>query len=292
MTKAHIIYIPFSGVGIEVNRGEEWLRERIKIFEEYTLKSLVFQKEKNFYLWMSFRPEDFNTTAITQLERTILESGIQAFFTFDGLMYYDDKFEPGIVPTMKNVLRLLRRSLRNHHFTGLFHSIWQLRHNKNSTLKKRLAKSLSQIKLPKADYIYLTRLDSDDMLHYLAVERIQEIEPKIRRAIVMKTGYIYDTNTGKIAEYHPDTNPPFHTITFPRSVFFNPRLHEEYYGPFKSHEDITKVFNPTILGSGYYCVVIHNKENHISTLWNHPFRKEEITNPQDVLKVFLPYASR
>ena len=67
-------------------------------------------------------------------------------------------------------------------------------------------------------------------------------------------------------------NPPFHTIIFPASVFFNPTRHVEYYGDFKSHEDIPRVFSCETLDLYKYCVTAHGKD-HISTAWDVPLPK-------------------
>lgn len=120
-------------------------------------------------------------------------------------------------------------------------------------------------------WVYVTRVDSDDMLRYDFVSTVQAHAPQTG-ALTCASGYIHNTTTGEICEYHPETNPPFHTIMFRSEIFFRPELHLAYYGDFKSHEDIPKVFNTQSLGDRMYCVTTHNPRNHISTIWNHPFR--------------------
>ena len=54
----HFVYCPFTGVGIKGYSGDEWFKYRIKLFRDYTLKSLQNQTDKDFVIWLSFRPEE------------------------------------------------------------------------------------------------------------------------------------------------------------------------------------------------------------------------------------------
>mgnify|MGYP001577509039 CR=1 FL=1 len=140
--------------------------------------------------------------------------------------------------------------------------------NKNKTLLSRIDGSLIGIKDAIGedyDLVYLTRIDSDDMLHCDAVELIQAQEPGYKKALIFEKGYIYNVLTGELADWNPPTNPPFHTIIFPGNIFFNPQLHCEYYGTFKTHEAIPKVFDATTLDIHRFCVSYHGKQ--INTAW-------------------------
>ena len=57
-----IVLIPFTGVGIPGYKGDVWFKERIALFERYTLESLLNQSDKDFTLWVVFRPEEKNHT--------------------------------------------------------------------------------------------------------------------------------------------------------------------------------------------------------------------------------------
>lgn len=257
MTKTHLIYIPFTGVGTNMTFSEEWLKDRIEIFKNYTLKSLLNQTNLNYYIWLSFRPEEKNNPLIKELK------DLGLIITFDGLMYFDDKNEKA-----------------------------------NESLKERLQLSLNSFSLGKSDFIYLTRIDSDDMFHKDAVQLIQNQEYKHEvykdnivpfKALTLQLGYVYNKDTNEVAEWNPLTNPPFHTIIFPREVFFDAQKHIDGYEGFKSHEDIARLPHKVLWRGDnrtdrLYMVLTHNPKMHISTTWEHPFKGKNLSN--QVLKDF------
>ena len=273
----HLIYTPFVGVGLHGGmRGQKWLAHRIEIFKSYTLKSLLNQTSRDFLHWMSFRPQERNNPLIQGLRFYLESINYKFIFTFDGLMYWDDKFTKyNLKAILRNFLMMawdcyIYKELKNP--LTLFRMSWE---NKNKTLLRRLSFSLSELSNSigeEFEWVYLTRIDSDDMFHKDAVELIQKQEPKERKALTFDQGYILNIQTGQLAEWKPPTNSPFHTIIFPSETFFNPQRHLEYYGSFKSHEDIPKVFNCEMLDMNKYCVSFHGK--HISTAWSYPLPKK------------------
>src|SRR3990167_9847206 len=93
MTKTHIIYIPFTGVGKHQYKGDDWFRDRIEIFKNYTLKSLLNQTNQNFILMVSFRPEDQLNPILSNFEGIEKVGFTEPWWTFTGLLYHDDKNE-------------------------------------------------------------------------------------------------------------------------------------------------------------------------------------------------------
>jgi len=162
--------------------------------------------------------------------------------------------------------------------------------DKNGDLPDRLGRSLAVLfqAFQGADYILLTRLDSDDMLHENAIKEIQAKTLKKLRprcAILMRNGFVYDKNSDQLAYWEPKTNPPFHTIVFPGGTFFDAWRHLRYYGSFKTHEDIVRVLPNKELGDGQYCVLTEHG-HHISTTWKHPFNKPFKGDKKKTLKEF------
>lgn len=274
----HLIYVPFTGVGIYNNlNSKDWLADRIEIFKKYTLQSIFKQTNRAFLLWLSFRPEEEKHPLVTELLNYLKGINMPTILTFNGLVYWDDKFSRGPKNVVMNLGRIARQCWREKDFSKLIPASFQLLKNPNKTLLKRLEltiNDLSQVKeFHDANYVYMTRIDSDDMFHHETVAEIQKIMP-FEGAIIVKNGYIYNTNTNEMATWNPTTNPPFHTIIFLGSHFFNPIAHLRYYKNFRSHEDIPKIFKTQELSDGKYCVVVH--KNHISTVWNHKFRGEAV----------------
>lgn len=246
MNKTHIIYIPFTGVGTNRILTDEWLADRIEIFKNYTLKSLLNQTNQDFVLWLSFRPEEQSNSLVWQLVAYLNTQEITFFCSYYGLMYFDDRNE-----------------------------------EQTKTLKDRLTSQLNLMKLQMLeddfkDWIYLTRIDSDDMFHKDVVQLIQDQEP-FEGALTLQLGYVYNKDTQEVAEWNPLTNPPFHTIIMDRATFFDPVKHLNAYRGFKSHEDIAKL-NHKVLWRGdnrrdrLYMVLTHNPKMHISTTWDHEFK--------------------
>lgn len=272
----HLVYIPFTGVGLVGFKSQEWFKRRVEIFKEFTLKSLQNQEYKGFTLWLSFRPEEYENPLIEDISKAIEKAGLRAILTFDGLMYWDDKFTKGLIPRIKNIGRIVRQAYRERSLDRLGDLRFLFR-NKNKDLAQRVQKSINslheQIPLETAHYVYVTRIDSDDMFHR---ETIKEIQTKLPHpgAIVCGSGFVYNSDTGEMAEWTPKTNPPFHTIMFPREEFIDGERYVQFFRTFKSHEDIPRVFSTTRLKDGMYCVTIHNA--HISTLWDHPFRGKAV----------------
>lgn len=302
MKNAHIIAIPFSGVGLHGGfRGDEWYKHRIEVFKNYTLKSLANQSNKDFLIWLWFRPEEEHNPLTQEIFKAIREANLNFIATFHGLMYWDDKFTNYTFKIkIRNFLMMLWDCwIYKEWKKRLWKYTWE---NKNKTLFERLTKALKILsnsleiclnanneenpnsavnsrrcqcrdsgECLKNNYngwIYLTRLDSDDMLHREAVNLIQSESPMYKKALVFKEGYIYNVKTNQVAEWNPPTNPPFHTIIFPGHTFFNAQLHKEYYSNFGSHEDIPRIFQCTELDMHKYMVSFHGK--HISTGWDSP----------------------
>ena len=269
MKQAHLIMTPFTGVGLHGGyRGDAWLAHRIEIFKNHTLKSFLNQSNKDFLHWFSFRPEEQNNSLVLGLAEHLKDLNYPFVFTFYGLPYWDDKFTFYTLRTrLRNAIMMLRDAwLYKEWPRNVLKNAWE---NKNKTLIQRIEASLVGIKDAigdEYDWVYLTRIDSDDMFHREAVELIQSQEPAYKKALIFEKGYIYNVLTGQLADWNPPTNPPFHTIIFPGNIFFNPQLHQEYYGTFKTHEDIPKVFDATMLDMGRFCVAFHGK--HINTAWD------------------------
>ena len=278
---AHLVYIPMTGVGLYGGyRGDDWYAERAKIFKNYTIKSLQNQTNKNFILLISFRPQEANHPITKELAEYMQECGLEYILTFQGLMYHDDKYSKGFFNRFMNMGRVARGCYRTGNWKDLIPSMLEVYENKNATLPQRLEIALGQFEkyFRGADYVYVTRVDSDDMFRKEAFSEILEQSPAEFEAFVRNKGFLYNKDTGRLAEWLPPTNPPFHTIVFKRNVFFDPKLHLLHMAGFRSHEDITRIFKTKQLSDYQYCILVDNSNQHISTIWEHPFRGKDLTD--------------
>jgi len=234
----YIFNCPFTGKGNIGNgfRGQDWYDLRAKIFNENTLKSLMNQSDKDFLLWLQFRPKEKKNPTTQKIENALKKSGLEYVMTFNGIMMYDDR---------------------------------GTEHNKN--LVERTAKSLKSIEI-EAEYVYETNLDSDDMLHRDFV-RIVKSEPfRNQGALYCKEGYVYEMS-GRLADWYNPTANQNYTIMYPTHIYLDAKKHYEYQNGLQSHEQIPKKFDSEEMPEDMYCSLIHG--TNISTKWGHQFQGKE-----------------
>ncbi len=244
---------PFTGLGLmEGFRGDVWFKNRIELFKNYTLKSMLNQKNRDFVHWICFREEERNNPLTEELEDFLKNINYNFIFTYGGIPFWDDKYS-------------------------------------KDNLLDRLRKILPQLKdiIGDAEIVKEWLVPSDDMYSQEVSESIKEVQFVEKGAIVHTKGYIYNEQTDQLAEWCPTTNPPFYTIMFSRDVFLDPQHHFDFMEPYRSHEDIAKLFKNIQMPDGRYCVLVHG--NNISTCFDHPFRGREFyydNQKREILKQF------
>jgi len=123
---------------------------------------------------------------------------------------------------------------------------------------------------PKTDFIYDTRIDSDDLFHKDAVKEIQSHTPELRKALIYQAGYCYNAIENKMRN-HLMKCPPFHTIMYPYESFLTLEKMNEYKNTTRGHDQVISVFNSVILSSGKFIVLLHGNNNR--TRYSEPERK-------------------
>lgn len=238
----HFLYVPFTGLGLYSGwRGSRWLRNRIKIFKQFVLPSLVAQTNKNFILWVSVRYDDKNNSLIREF-REFLESipDFKTVFTYAGVCFYDDKYSDEIA---------------------------------NNRLIESIHGSMGELLniMGECDEVLMTIQPSDDCYYYNAVQEIQDFFLKYKNIHVFGylKGYVMDYIARQLAEWNPTTTPPFYTIRFPREIFVDPFKHIKHIGPYKSHEYV-KNYLPAYY-TDYRGFIVGTHGENISTIFNHPF---------------------
>lgn len=220
MSNLIIFHIPFTGLGLYNGyRGDEWFKRRIELFHKYTLKSLLKQKEQDFIIWCSFRPEE----KYNPLVKTI-EISHKHIFTFGGIPIWDDKKE-----------------------------------NEEQGLLGRLKATLPELKeIVGNKNVKLVNVASDDMYSEEVVESIKEQPFEEGIVLTHRLGYIYSVED-RLAEWNPITHPPFHTIMYSNETFLNPQKHYDFIKECKSHELIPEIFKEIRMPDRRYCVLVHNE---------------------------------
>ena len=256
----HLMYMPFTGLGLYNGfRGNRWLKNRIKICKQFVIPSLQAQSEKNFTLWISWRPEERYNGIVREFRDWLGGTGLDVIHTFSGVCFYDDKYPP-------------------------------------DEAKSRLVSAIhgAMIELVNAtegeqgcEWVLMTIQPSDDCYHRNAVKGIQGVfkELPALQAFGFEKGYLMNYQTKEIAEWNPKTTPPFYTIKFPRPTFINPLEHVDYTAlkkdvgsykkgtPLPSHEYVKDCLRAGYVKDRGFLVGTHGE--NISTIWNHPYKGEK-----------------
>lgn len=248
MTK-HLMYVPFTGLGLYGgHRGRRWLRNRIKIFDEFVITSLLSQKNQDFIVWVSWRHEDRNEPMVDGLKKT-LEKWFpgRVVFTYSGVCFWDDKHPDDVAHD-----RLI------------------------SAVHGAIPELLNVV--GDADHILMTIQPSDDCYHRDAVDQIQSEfanDPTLQN-FGYSRGYVMDYVNRRLCDWNPKTTPPFYTIKFPREIFMDPQKHLAYTGPYKSHEYVKDFLKSKYSQFRGFLVGTHGE--NISTIFKHPFAGYEYTD--------------
>lgn len=234
--------------------SQEWYDKRADLFIKYTLESLKKQSNKEFLLWLTFRPQELLNPTTKKIAKALTASGIANIMSFNGTMFTEDK------------------------------AVWH-----NVDLKERLEVCLPTLKefVGDADWVYETNLDSDDTVHKDFVKTVQSYKPKKKGALYMTRGFVYNTQ-GRVADWLNPVSQQNYTIMFPTKLYFDAEQRLEYLDGFNTHEQIPEKFKAEKLPDGLFCSIIHG--GNISTVWSHPFRGNEYfyeDEKQGIIKDFF-----
>ena len=235
----HFLHVPFTGLGnFRGFRGPRWLKNRIQVFKQFVVPSLLAQTQREFILWVAWRREEKTNPQVKELKEYLDGVGLKNVFTYSGIAIWDDKYSDDIA--RERVIDSLHGSMGD----------------------------LINI-MENADTILMTLQPSDDCYRRDAVENIQKIfRTGEYQAVGYTKGFITDYKTLKVREWNPNTNPPFYTIKFSRETFIDPLKHFEY-AAHKSHEYVPDKFRYAKMEERGFMVGVHGE--NISTVWQHPF---------------------
>ncbi|MDQ8735769.1 glycosyltransferase family A protein [Paenibacillus sp. LHD-38] len=106
-------------------------------------------------------------------------------------------------------------------------------------------------------YLYLVRLDCDDMYHKTFIKQLHNYKPKQKtRALINQTGYVYDSLRHRVATVKKPS-PPFYTFIYRTSAYFKGL---RYKTP-KGHTSVIKLKHEILTKNGKrnYMVVVHER---------------------------------
>ena len=277
----HFLYIPFTGLGLYNGfRGNRWLKNRIQIFKQFVIPSLLNQTSKDFVVWCSWRYEEKKNPLVKRFIEEIKLESLQFVHTFNGVCFWDDKYPD--------------RVARERLLTNLHGSLIDLIDV-----------------LGDAKYVLMSIQPSDDCYKGDFVAGIKNVfeQNKDLQAAGFNKGYICNYATKEVKEYNPKTNPPFYTIKFPREIFIDPIKHAEYTSlkhdvgkykqgtPLPSHEYVKDCLKYGSISERGFMVGVHGE--NISTVFNHPYAGEEVESSilkdfgiADVFPITIHYSMR
>jgi len=256
-TITHIICTVMTGRG--ANNGfmsEEWYQARIPIFLKYTIENLRQQTNTNFIHWICFRKEEKEHPLTKDFLKKLDELKYPYIATFNGQTYFDDRTNTGA----------------------------------NNTLQERLKSSLSTLRerLPVTDYIYVTWMDSDEMLKNDEIEAIQKETPGRDKALYYNKGYAFNMKTGQLADWSITSAWSTWTLMFPYDDFFDPEKHTKYLNSWTTHEEIPFLYYVKLRPDNRFMTGVNGFNR--SSIWRNIHKGKEYyynVEKQEIIKNFI-----
>ncbi len=253
MTSKMVLVVPFTGLGLYGGfRGNRWLRNRIAVFERFVIPSLLNQTDRDFLLWVCWRPEERTNKLVVALKKRLEEiPNFKVVFSYEGIPMYDDKYDHAVaVDRLANTLNRVQYDLINV-LTDCEEIYWLLQPSDDCYDKNTVASVKAGFAINHCDALSFTK------------------------------GYLCNYTTKEVLEYNPKTNPPFAAIRFKREVFFDPAKHLKHISlkqdadkykmgtPLPSHEYLPKCLTTLYFEGRGFLVGTHGE--NISTHFNHPY---------------------
>ena len=263
-----ILAVPFTGLGLYSGfRGNSWLHNRIKVFEQFVVPSMLNQTDRDFLVCIFWRPEERTNKYVIALEKRLSEIPNFRFkFIYSGILMYDDKYPDDVA----------RERLANSLHLALEHML-DITHD--------------------SEWIYWLLQPSDDCYHKETVRSVKEaFKNPETEAVSFTKGYLCNYTTKELLEYNPETNPPFAAIKYSRGTFFDPAKHLKYVSlkedagkykagtPLPSHEYLPKCLKTDFFEGRGFLVGTHL--SNISTTFDHPYGGTPVKDREQILDQF------
>lgn len=136
------------------------------------------------------------------------------------------------------------------------------------------------------DYLYIARLDSDDVFHKSYIQLIEDYKPKMETEVLINQhGYLFDSKTNRLATYF-HKSPQFYVYIY-RSKDF---LEGKRYKP-GGHGNVIKNLVYELLPGRNYINIIHKQNVSNKLLGNSTVSNEWVkigrvlTNQEEILKI-------
>jgi hypothetical protein len=124
-----------------------------------------------------------------------------------------------------------------------------------------------------SDYVYITRIDSDDLYSCRALGLANACRPVSEgraEASIFRSGYIYDVTDspgrGRLGAFY-NPSPPFHTLMIPTDRFLDPNAYRAIFEACGDHSKVAGALPIQVLPPGQFCVLVHGA--NFGTGWDY-----------------------
>lgn len=132
-----------------------------------------------------------------------------------------------------------------------------IRFVKNSEYDRHILKNLEQY-----DYLYIVRIDSDDLYHKSFIQQIHDHKPNGKAvALIVQQGYLYDSIRNRMAAVRR-ISPPFYTFIY-KTVDY---IKGERYKPKGGHLAVIRYPHEIIKNRNFMFVIHGNNDSSKFTL--------------------------
>lgn len=244
---------------------KDWMIKHIDLYKKYfkfdekekaiivwsKLKSDKFKTDKEIKKWLEHRMDVFMKYTVDSFKRQTCQD-----------FYYLINYDEGIGKFLDGELKKYPKLPDNIILTPHYY--------------QEMEKIIKDYK-----YLYLVRIDSDDMYHKDFIQKLKDFKPKKdTKVLIAQQGYVYNVNTNDLGIWFYKS-PPFYTLIYETDKFLKGYRYEIH-----GHRSAIDLQHELIPGNNY--VVIIHGENTVSR-FNSSFTKETITDKvekQRILKEF------
>ncbi len=259
ITKRNLNY-KFKSYLEQLKELKTWMEKHPNLYEFYFPKKV---KERIIIIWSKFKTKDMNAQERKEwlkhrlkilMNYTVSSFKNQTNQNFFYLLNYDNASKDILLKELNNYPPLPKNII----FTNNYH-----REIKKIIINYR--------------YLFLVRIDSDDMYDKNFIHKLHLIKPKKEtKALISQKGYIYDIFNNILAHWSY-ISPPFYTLIYKTWDFYNGLRHQ-----IKGHKSVINLPHELIEGDNFI-VIIHNK-NTVSR-FHSSFNKGIITNEVEKQKI-------
>ncbi|MCR8744696.1 glycosyltransferase family A protein [Romboutsia lituseburensis] len=131
------------------------------------------------------------------------------------------------------------------------------------------------------EYVYITRIDSDDVYHPKFIQQLLDFKDNSVECIINQKGYVYDVSNNKLGIWEAQS-PPFYTLVYNVEDYYRGKRYKLPNG----HPDAIRLKH-YILDKYNFMVIVHGKNT--STKFENKFNKKTINCENEKNKILKEF---